>query len=197
MIAHFWDEDRGGFFFTPNDGEALIARQKEAYDGAIPSGNAIALINLLKIGRLTASPEYEEKANKLLQAFGNPINQHPSGFTAMLAGVDFVSGRSQEIVIVGDKDASDTIALIKTLRSFYLPNRVVVHKNDENASALAEIAPYTATMAALNGKSTVYVCENYQCNQPVSDLKELKDLLTNTAISTAISNAKLPNVKSH
>lgn len=177
MIQHFWDDTQGGFYFTPNDGEQLIARQKEAYDGAIPSGNSMALMNLLLIGRITGEPSYEERADTLLQAFGSPINRHPSGFTAMLAGVDFVSGASQEIVIVGEKNHPDTDALVDVIRNSYLPNSVVLHKNDETETDLAAIAPYTVSMTALNGKSAVYVCENYQCNRPVADVDALWELL--------------------
>ena len=183
MLEHFWDEKKGGFFFTPDDGEVLIARQKEAYDGAVPSGNSIALTNLLHIGRITGKPLYEERANELMRMFGQPVNRHPSGFSAMLAGIDFVSGSSKEIVIVGDRDHEDTKAFLREIQGSYLPNKVLLLKETENQDDLAEVAPYTATMLALNGVATVYVCENYQCNQPVIDIASLRALLDTNGVA--------------
>ncbi|MFK7846017.1 MAG: thioredoxin domain-containing protein [Rhodothermales bacterium] len=177
MITYFWDEEKGGLFFSPDDGEVLISRQKEAYDGAIPSGNSIALLNLLKIGRITGKPEYEEYADKLMCAFAQPVNRHPSGFSAMLAGLDFALGTSLEIVVVGDLKSKETRDLLKEIQQTFLPNRVVLQKDTSNESALADIAPYSAGMQAPIGGSAVYICENYQCNQPVNDIAALRALL--------------------
>lgn len=178
MMTHFWDEEKGGFFFSPNDGEILISRQKEAYDGAIPSGNSIALLNVLKIGRITGESEYEAYADKLLCAFAQPINRHPSGFSAMLAGIDFASGTSFEIVVVGELKDKLTQELLAEIRQTFLPNRVIIQKDASNETELASIAPYSADMQAPNGSSAVYVCENYQCNQPVNDIAALRALLS-------------------
>ncbi|MEM8488695.1 MAG: thioredoxin domain-containing protein [Bacteroidota bacterium] len=177
MITHFYDETNGGFFFTPDDGEQLITRQKEAYDGAMPSGNSIALSNLLHLGRITGNTAYEEKAAALLQYFGAPINRHPSGFTALLAGIDFGEGPAYEIVVVGEKEDPATVKLLEAIQQQYIPNKVLLLKAEEHAEALGQLAPYTAAMQALNGVPTVYVCENYHCNQPVTSVDELLALL--------------------
>ncbi len=181
MIDRFHDEEAGGFFFTPDDGEQLIARQKEAYDGAVPSGNSIALSNLLQIGRITGDPAYEVMGAKLLQYFGAPINRQPSGFTAMLAGIDFGIGPAYEIVVVGEKDDERTQRLLQAIQQTYLPNRVLLLKTGATAAQLADIAPYTAAMQAHNGLPTVYVCENYHCNQPVTSVDALRALLLATS----------------
>ena len=174
---HFWDDDQGGYFFSPGDGEVLIARQKEAYDGASPSGNSVSLSNLLRLARLTGNLTYEERSDRILRAFGTLLEKHPSGFTAMLAGLDFSTGPAYEIVIVGEPESEDTKMLLSAIREKYFPNKVVILKHAANTGALTSLAPYTESMQALNGKSTVYVCQNFACHQPVTDVEALEGLL--------------------
>ena len=176
--GHFWDPNQGGYFFSPDDGEALIARQKEAYDGAAPSGNSIALLNLLRLSRLTGRTEFEEKADLVLRAFGQLLEKHPVGFTGLLTGLEFARGPAYEIVIVGEPDAPDTLALLGVLRKTYLPNKVILLKHAGNTEALSELVPYTESMQALNDQATVYVCQNFVCNQPVTEPELLVDLLS-------------------
>jgi uncharacterized protein YyaL (SSP411 family) len=176
--TRFWDDESGGFFFTPVDGEGLIARQKDAYDGAAPSGNSVALRNLLRLARLTGSASFDEQASKLLRAFAPAFQKLPSGFTAMLAGLDMAIGPVHEIVVVGKHGAADTRALLEAIDTVYDPNTVVLLKHPANAAALADLAPFTKSMEALTGKATVYVCENFHCNQPVTEPTALHSLLT-------------------
>jgi uncharacterized protein YyaL (SSP411 family) len=84
MLAHFWDEENGGLYFTPDNGEDLLACQKQIYDGAVPSGNSVAMPNLLRLGRITAIPEYEEKAVAIGHAFAQAIQQQPSAYGQLL-----------------------------------------------------------------------------------------------------------------
>ncbi len=175
-IEKFWDAENGGFFFSPFDGEPLIARNKEVYDGATPSGNSVALSNLLRLGRLTGRTEYEEKADRILRWFAPPILNHPSGFTAFLSGLSFSVGPAHEIVIVGQKGQEDTEVLLRVIRETYLPESVLLLKEPDD-DQVAHIAPFTEYMKALNGRAAVYVCQNYQCNQPLDDPAALRDLL--------------------
>ncbi len=101
FITHFWDDRNGGFFFTPDYGEKLITRQKEIYDGAIPSGNSVAMLNLIRIARITADSSFEEKADKINKAFSNQIRKYPAGFTQFLIALDFAIGPSYEIILAG------------------------------------------------------------------------------------------------
>jgi uncharacterized protein YyaL (SSP411 family) len=94
MISHFWDEKNGGLFFTPDDGEQLIVRKKEIYDGAIPSGNSVAMSNMLRLSRLTGRPELEERAFKIGRAFSNIVNQMPSAHSYLMTSIDFGIGPS-------------------------------------------------------------------------------------------------------
>ena len=86
LITHFWDAEQGGFFFTPDDGETLIVRQKEIYDGAIPSGNSVSMLNLLRLGRMTGRVDLEEKGARIAKAFSRKVEAFPPAFTQLLVG---------------------------------------------------------------------------------------------------------------
>jgi uncharacterized protein YyaL (SSP411 family) len=171
----FWDEDAGGFFFTADDSEKLIMRTKEVYDGAIPSGNSIAALDLIRLGRLTARPELEALASDLMAAFSADIAGMPSSYSFMLAALDFGVGPSREIVIAeGDRGASvDDLAGAVYFR--FIPSKVVLMKPaGEAGSKLVGLAPFLAEHHAIGGKTSVYVCSNYACSTPVSSVQDLE-----------------------
>ncbi|MCP5550245.1 MAG: thioredoxin domain-containing protein [Akkermansiaceae bacterium] len=177
MLEHFWDEKDGGFFMTADDAEELLVRSKKLYGGAIPSGNAVALLNLARLYRITTKSEYEDRALKLVRAFSTEIAQGAFAYPMVLCGLDFLFGPSREIVIAGKPGAPDTEAMLAELRKPFLPNKVVVFRPDEAAETIAKLAPYTETQASRGGKATAYVCENFACNLPTSDLGKLRELL--------------------
>ena len=177
MLEKFWDEEKGGFYFASSDGEALIARTKEAYDGAIPSGNSIALMNLLRLSRMTGNTKYDEKADQMLRMFGAPMRRQPSGFTAMLLGLRFVQSKSYEIVVVGEKEADDTQKMMDVINNASMHHAALLVKDKNSKDLLDQVAPFTREMQALNGAATVYVCQDFQCNLPVNDPDELAALL--------------------
>lgn len=94
LIEHFWDERSGGFYFTPDDGEKLIVRRKEIYDGAVPSGNSFAMLNLLRLGRITGSPDLEVKADMIGRAFSREVTKRPSAYTYLMVAADFAAEHS-------------------------------------------------------------------------------------------------------
>lgn len=173
LIAEFWDTEAGGFFFTPNDGERLITRQKEYYDGAIPSGNSMAVLNLLRLSRLTGNADLEEKAAKIGRAGSATVNRMPSAFTGLLIGIDFGIGPSHEVVIAGDPNHADTRAMLNALRREYLPKMVVIQRPDLPVSEITRLAPYTATQRTVSGKATAYVCQNFVCDRPTTDVEKM------------------------
>ena len=177
MLEKFWDDEKGGFYFASSDGELLIARTKEAYDGAIPSGNSIALMNLLRLSRMTGNTKYDEKADQMLKMFGAPMRRQPSGFTAMLLGLRFVQNKSYEIVVVGEKEDSDTQRLLEVINEASIHQAALLVRDESSKDALDQIAPFTVEMQALNDRATVYVCQDFQCNLPVNDPEELAALL--------------------
>ncbi len=178
LITHFWDPEQGCLFFTPDDGEALLVRKKEIYDGAIPSGNSVSMLNLLRLGRLTGNTDLEEKGAQIAKAFSRKVELFPAAFTQLLVAVDFSVGPSNEVVIVGSPRADDTNRLIRALRAGFMPNKVVLLKPiGEEASEISRLAPYTETYTAKEGRATAYVCSNYSCRLPTTDPAEMLRLL--------------------
>ncbi len=178
QVRYFGSETEGGFFFTPEDGEHLLVRQKEVNEGALPSGNGIAVLNLLRLSRLTGEPTLAEQAAKTAAYVGSFVERMPSAYTGALLGIDFGVGPTYEVVIVGAPEAADTQAMLAALRSGYVPGKVVLFRSDEEAAPpIVRLAPYTTTQRALGGKATAYVCENFVCNRPTTDIGTMKALL--------------------
>ncbi len=179
-LEHFWDDKGGGYFMTADDAEQLLVRAKKLYGGAIPGGNAVGLLNLVRLYRMTGETRYEEKSEALVKAFSGEIDQQPFTFPVVLCALDFLFGPSKEIVISGDPAAADTRAMLAELRKPFLPNKVVLLRpsnDDKAAAALAKLAPYTETQLSLDGKATIYVCENFACQLPTADLGKMRELL--------------------
>ncbi|HMB91141.1 MAG TPA: thioredoxin domain-containing protein [Rhodothermales bacterium] len=173
-LDHFWDEKQGGFFFSSDQSEQLLVRSKEAYDGAIPSGNAIAMMNLLRLSRLTGATDLEQRADEVGRSFAQVVTKQPTGFTALLMALDFAVGPSLEIVIAGDPEAGDTQAMLSALRSVYVPNKVVLLRPiAEGHAAITSLAPFTEAQQALNGQATAYVCHHFVCEQPTTDIEQM------------------------
>jgi uncharacterized protein YyaL (SSP411 family) len=174
LITHFWDPEQGGFFFTPDDGEALLVRKKEIYDGAIPSGNSVSMLNLLRLGRITGRVELEEKGAEIARVFSRKVELFPAAFTQLLAGLDFSFGPSREVVIAGIREADDTKLFVDALRTRFIPNKVVLLKPvGEEEPEIVHLAAYAKTYGALEGRATAYVCSNYSCQLPTTDVMEM------------------------
>jgi hypothetical protein len=181
-LKHFGDANGGGFFLTADDAEQLLARPKESYDGAIPSGNSAELLNLIRIGRITSDPAYEAAADKLVRAFSGDATRAPSAHTALLSGLDFALGPSFEIVLAGTRDAPDLIALRAALGRQFLPNKVVLFRPaGEEEPAVTKIAAFTKPQVAIRNKATAYVCTNYMCKLPTTEPVAMVKLLTGSA----------------
>ncbi|MCU1288546.1 MAG: Thioredoxin domain containing protein [Acidobacteria bacterium] len=171
MIEEFWDKNGGGFFFTGNKHEELIARGKEFFDNAAPSGNSAATDVLLKLAKLTGEEEYERKAATILSLISSQIKQYPQAFGRMLSALEFYLNPIKEIVVLGEKGNE----LEKEIWKVFLPDKVVVAA--ENAEENAELIPLLKDRKTIDGKATAYVCENYVCQKPVTTIEELKKQL--------------------
>jgi uncharacterized protein YyaL (SSP411 family) len=170
MIEHFWDEGEGGFFFTAHDAEGLLIRRKEIEDGAIPSGNSVAMLNLLRLARITGDGNFENMASRINQLFSSSIERYPSAFTQFLAALDFAVSRSNEVVLAGTAGARDVKEMVSALSGHFIPNMVLLFRpSGEEKPAIAEIAGYTAGQAGVDGKATAYVCTGFSCEQPTTD----------------------------
>jgi uncharacterized protein YyaL (SSP411 family) len=170
-VALFWDDQAGGFFLTAKDAETLLARPKEIYDGATPSGNSVQFLNLLRIARITADTELESRADKLVRAVSGDVLRSPASSPHLLSGAAFALGPSFEVVLAAANPASeDTQAMRRALYSRFVPNKVVVFRPaGEEEPRIARIAPYTKPQRAIRGKATAYVCTNYNCKLPTTD----------------------------
>ncbi|MCJ7716578.1 MAG: hypothetical protein MUO54_08665 [Anaerolineales bacterium] len=178
MLSEFWDDQNGGLFFTAEGQADLIVRRKEIYDGAVPSGNSVAAFNLLRIGRMTANPELEEKARLIGSVFYDQVSPVPMGYTQLLSAMIFVLGETFEVVITGDKEGDDTKAMLDALNSTYFPNKVVLFRPiGDKGSPIEELAEYSANQNSIDGKATAYVCKNYTCSAPTTDLNEMLNIL--------------------
>jgi len=179
MIELFEDDSRGAFYFTSDDAEKFFLRQKEVYDGAIPSGNSIAALNLIRLGRLTLETQYEKKAAKLFKYFADQVTRSPNAFSQLLIALDFAIGPSKEIVVVGDIHHDKTKGMFEKLNKEFIPNKVVVHRpiSDEEARAIIALVPFIESQVAQNGETTAYVCVNHVCKQPTTNVKEFEELL--------------------
>ena len=116
----------GGYYFAPDDGEKLFVRSREIYDGAIPSGNSVAALDLLRLARMTGDTSWEEKAHRLMDSFSIQAGGSPSAHTQLMLALDFATGPSHEVVIAGEPAATDTKAMLAALRAPFLPNKVVL-----------------------------------------------------------------------
>jgi uncharacterized protein YyaL (SSP411 family) len=178
MNALFADEVEGGYFFTGEDGEPLLTRAKESYDGAAPSGNSIAALVLLKLSRLTGDGAYEARADRLFGAFAGQVAQLPAAHAQLLSALDFAMGPSREITLAADLGDPRLPGLVAAVRRPFLPNTVVhLRPAAGDGGSLAALAPYVAAQAARGGEPTAYVCERFACKEPVTDPKALAALL--------------------
>jgi uncharacterized protein YyaL (SSP411 family) len=178
MIAHFWDSGRGGFYFAPDDGETLLVRKKEVYDGAVPSGNAVAMNNFLRLARITGRAEYEEKASEIMKAFSGQVKSFPSGYTQFLCSLDFALGPSYEVVVAGPSGGNETTKMLSALRSRFIPNQIVVFRpSDEDSSEIDNLAEFIRDHGPRDGKAAAYVCLDHACKTPTTDVDEMLALL--------------------
>ncbi|ODS31639.1 MAG: hypothetical protein SCARUB_03245 [Candidatus Scalindua rubra] len=178
LVEYFWDEQEGGFYFTADDAEELIVRQKEIYDGAIPSGNSVAVLNLFRLARITADSDLEDKANKIMLTFSKDVKSVPSGYTQMMIALGFGIGPSYEVVIVGNPQSGDTKDMLNSLRKHFIPNKVVLLRPvDQEAPDITHLAKFTENQSSIDGKATAYVCLDYACKMPTTDTEEMLELL--------------------
>ncbi len=174
ILDHFEDKIDGGYFMTADNHEKMIAREKPGYDGAIPSGNAIAVMNLLRLYEFTGNDLYRKRAINALAAFSKALESNPLGLSEMMLAIDFSLDSPKGVVIVFSKGNSfGKDFFLKELRKTYLPNKVLIQVEEgEHAEKLAALVPIVEGRTVINGKSTAYVCENGICQLPSFTAKD-------------------------
>lgn len=172
IIAEFWDEEAGGFYFTANNHEELILRSKDYTDNATPSGNAAAADAFLKLSKLTAEEKYEKHAVTVLRLVAPQMRRYAGAFGRTLSTLEFYLGKTKEIVIIGEKGNE----LEKVVWENYLPNKVVVLS--ENPSENSGFIPLLENRQKIDDKPTAFVCENFVCQKPVTAPADLQSQLS-------------------
>jgi uncharacterized protein YyaL (SSP411 family) len=173
----FEDRKHGGFFGSAPSPD-LVMRVKEDYDGAEPSGNSVAISNLLRLARMTGREEFQRSAERAIAAFAPRLAAAPAALPRMLAACEFLVSEPQEIVIAGEREAADTAAMLKAMFLRFSPNRVaLLIDSPETRGKLAQGAPGVEFMERLDGRATAYVCRSFACQAPVTGADELARLI--------------------
>jgi uncharacterized protein YyaL (SSP411 family) len=174
----FFDEKNGGYFSSSGRDESVFVRMKDDNDGAEPAASSVAALNLLRLSQIFDDTNLTERARKTINAFATILSQLPSGMPQMLVAVQNASGKPRQIVIAGKKDSPGTKALLKEVHRRVLPNTIVLLADgEEGQKYLGEKNEAIRAMSLVDGKPAAYVCENFTCKAPVTDPKQLGDLL--------------------
>lgn len=179
MLDLFWDHEQGGLFFYGNDSEALFTRNKEIYDGALPSGNAVAAYNLTRLSRLLDSAELAGKADQLFEAFAGAVSSYPPGYSMYLTALETVLWPSREIVIAGEAGKESTKRMIRAAQQTFDPQSVLILVEDgEKGKRIKEMVPLVRDKAPIDGKTAAYICENLSCKVPITEPAELEQVFS-------------------
>jgi uncharacterized protein YyaL (SSP411 family) len=179
MRRLFWDEDRGGFFFYGAGSEELIIRPKELYDGAIPSGNSVAVLALLKLARITDDAALMAVIEKQFSYFAAEVEKHPRAYTYFLMALDYHLTTPQHIIIAGEKDAPATKSMLCTVGSRFMPYAVVLFNEPGKNRELKQISPHVGDKNPAQGQTTAYICRNLACQAPITDIEKFTNQINN------------------
>jgi hypothetical protein len=174
----FFDEKNGGYFSTSGEDKNVLLRMKEDNDGAEPSPNSVAALNLLRLAQLRGERAFHERAQKTIRAFAGILERAPTALPQMLVALDYSLGKSRQIVVAGEKDKPNTRKLLEEVRRHFLPNTMLVLADQgEGQQYLGEKMEAIREMKTVDGRAAAYVCENFTCKMPVTDPRELRKLL--------------------
>lgn len=177
QLRYFWDEHKGGLFFYGSDAEQLLTRPKEVYDGAIPSDNSVALLNFLRLARLTGNLDLEEKAQQIIKYFAGSVASLPTAHSFFLSAWLFNEMGSREVVVASADKNETARRMLASMQKTFLPDTVSIYK-EGNDPELVRLAPFTQDLtAAQTGQATAYICERFACQQPITDEREFQEAL--------------------
>jgi uncharacterized protein YyaL (SSP411 family) len=176
MISLFWDNEKNGFFLYGDDGEKLIARPKELFDGAIPSGNSVAAYNLIKLARITGDINLESIAEKQLNYFSGALAAEEMNYSFFLIAASFALNSSKELVcLIKDKEDEEKIKDLLSEKPIFNLTTIII--NEDNENKIKELIPFIQNYQYQNNKSTFYLCKDKACLVPVNDINSLKGVL--------------------
>jgi hypothetical protein len=178
LIEHYWDNAAGGFFFTADDAEKLPVRQKEIYDGAVPSGNSVAALNLLRLGMITGRPAYQDMAEGIFKLNSQQVRRAPQAFTMLLSSFDFALGPSYHVVIVGRMDSDNTREMLTALHAGFMPNKIVVLKPaNQHGFELMPFADFMKKLVSIDGNATAYIGRDSLSTRSTTEISQMLQLL--------------------
>ncbi len=176
----FGDPQEGGYFDTGSSDPSLLSRTREAYDGAEPSPNSTAAMNLLRLAQFTDRAEWRDRAQKTLSAFAARLESNPDAVPALASALDFRLAQTKQILIAGDPTSQDTRALLRQVSTRFLPNKILLLADGGTGQKqLARWLPFVAGAHRMKDRATAYVCENYICKLPTADPEVMARLLEN------------------
>jgi len=174
----FWDSKQGGYFATGSGDASILAQMRDAYDGAEPSPNSIAALNLLRLAQMTDRDAYGEKADKVFGFFAPQLERNPEAMPQLAVALDFKLSKPKQIIIAGDPGSADTRALLRLVNERFIPNKIVLVVDGEGGQKqLSQWLPFIQGMTRQQGRATAYICENYACKLPTADPAEVARLL--------------------
>ncbi|XP_038064330.1 spermatogenesis-associated protein 20-like [Patiria miniata] len=173
----FWDAENGGYYGASSKDPSIKLRLKEDQDGAEPSANSVSALNLLRLAQMTGSQDWQARADQLFAVFTERLTKIPVALPEMVSALVFKHNTPKQIIIRGEPDAEDALALIRCVHSRFLPNKILLLADGNKDSFLCSKLSLLPTLEKLDGKATAYVCENYQCQLPVTSVEELEKLL--------------------
>jgi uncharacterized protein len=174
LLDRFAD-GRGSFTLSPKGGEDLGLQRRDAYDGALPSGNSAAAYALLRLGLLTGDERWSAAGRGVLDAFSAQVSEHPQAFTMMLCALDLDVGPTRELVVAGDGPAA--AKLLAVARASYQPRLAVLQVR----KGLEAVAAWTKDHKPLPGGAAAYLCEAQACKAPTADAAALAAQLASKA----------------
>jgi uncharacterized protein YyaL (SSP411 family) len=177
MLEQFWDAQTGACFFTGKDHEPLIQRMKGGEDSAIPSGNAVAAMNFLRLFSLSGEQIYVDRAEQTFRVFRQQMDQNAFGTASLLCALDFYLSKPKEIVLVGSRRDPVMADLLGKIHTRYVPNKTVFLVDGSKIGSSSRTPAAAQGKTAVDGKATAYVCHNFTCSQPVTDWAALERLL--------------------
>ena len=174
----FFDEKNGGYFTTSGKDASVLLRMKDDNDSAEPAASSVAALNLLRLSQIYDDREMEDRPRKTIDAFATTLSHFPSAMPQMLVALDFSSSKPRQIVIAGKKGAPETKALLTEVHRHFLPKTILVLADGaEGQRYLGKRNEAIRAMSMVDGKPAAYVCENFTCKTPVTDPKQLAELL--------------------
>ena len=178
QVALFWDSSGGGFFDFSGEDKSILLRTKEAYDGAEPAGNSVAVSNLIRLAQMTGGIILKKQTDATMKFFSALLQQSPHAMPQMLAAIEFFLSATKQIVIAGKRNSLRAMEFLDEIARHFLPNTILLFADGGiGQEFLSGQLPFIASMAPKDGLTAAYVCKNYKCELPVNSVEQLATLL--------------------